>query len=88
MANGSVSKGHRDGASGLLNDLCSYCGALPVADLKKGHIKTWMESHKEWKSPATYRSAIAVVLAAFNYADENHDIPNPLIGNAIHKPLR
>jgi integrase len=29
-------------------------------------------------------SAIAIVLAAFNYADENHDIPNPLKG--LKKP--
>src|SRR5262249_54782349 len=38
VTNGTLSVGHRDGASQILNDLCSYCGALPVAQLKKGHI--------------------------------------------------
>jgi integrase len=84
VANGSVSRGHRDGTVRMLNDLCKFCGALPVAELKKGHIKTWMESHEGWKSPATYRSAISIILAAFNYAQENHDIPNPLKG--LKKP--
>jgi len=84
VANGSVSKGHRDTTKSMLNDLCRFCGALPVTELKKGHIKTWMESHEGWKSPATYRSAISVVLAAFNYSQENHDIANPLKG--LKKP--
>ena len=84
VASDSVSRGHRDTTKWLLNDLCRYCGALPVAELKKGHIKTWMESHAGWKSPATYRSAISVILATFNYAEENHDIPNPLKG--LQKP--
>jgi integrase len=84
VANGSVSKGHRDTTKSMLNDLCKFCGALPVSELKKGHIKAWMESHEGWKSPATYRSAISVVLAAFNYSEENHDIANPLKG--LKKP--
>src|SRR5436305_8523225 len=41
VANGTLSKGHRDTSSSMLNDLCRFCGALSVADLKKGHIKTW-----------------------------------------------
>lgn len=84
VANGSLSKGHRDGADWMLNDLCKFCGALPVAELKKGHIKTWLESHAGWKSPATHRNVIAIILAAFNHAAENHDIPNPLKG--LKKP--
>jgi integrase len=84
LANGTLSKGHRDVSSSMLNDLCKFCGALPVSQLKKGHIKTWMESHENWKSPVTYRGAISIVLAAFNYAQENHDIPSPLKG--LKKP--
>jgi integrase len=84
VAGGGISKGHRDGAQWILNDLCRFCGALPVTELKKGHIKSWMENHAGWKSPATRRSVLSVVLAAFNYAQENHDIANPLKG--LKKP--
>ena len=45
LANHAIGKGHRDNATAWLNDLCGYCGALAVAELKKGHIKTWLESH-------------------------------------------
>ena len=84
VVNSSISKGHRDSAKWMLNDLCKFCGALPVTELKKGHIKAWIESHAGWKSPATQRSAISIVLAAFNNAAENHDIPSPLKG--LKKP--
>jgi len=84
LANGTISKGHHENSSWILNDLCRYCGALPVAELKKGHIKTWIESHPKWKSPATHRSVISVVLAAFNYMQENNEIANPLKG--LKKP--
>ena len=84
VVNGSVSAGHRDGTVRVLNDLCKYCGALPVAELKKGHVKSWIASHATWKSPATHRGAIAIVLAAFNYAQDNYDVPNPLKG--LKKP--
>lgn len=83
-ANGTVSRDHGDGAKYILNDLCRYCGALPVAQLKKGHIRTWIENHVNWKSPATHRSVISVVLAAFNYSQDNHEIANPLKG--LKKP--
>jgi integrase len=68
-----------------LNDLCEYSGALPVAELKKGHIKTWIESHTTWRSPATQRHVIAIVLAAFNYAEQQYEIPSPLKG--LKKPV-
>jgi integrase len=84
LANGSISKGHRDNAVAFLNDLCKYCGALPVAELKKAQVKTWLESHPTWRSPATHRSVIAIVLAAFNYGEENHGVRNPLVG--LKKP--
>ncbi len=67
-----------------MNDLCGYCGALPVAELKKGHIQTWIDGHAGWQSPATHRSVLAIVLAAFNRAEELFDVPNPLKG--LKKP--
>ena len=36
----TISKSHRDNSLRCLNDLCSFCGALPVARLKKGHISS------------------------------------------------
>ncbi len=80
----SMSRGHRDSSVTYLNDLCRYCGALPVAQLKKSHIQTWIESHAGWRSLATHRSVIAIVLAAFNRAEEMSDVPNPLKG--LKKP--
>ena len=85
VANGTLSKGHHDNAFGWLNDLCGYCGALPVVELKKGHVKAWIESHPTWRSPATHCSVIAIVLAAFNYAEEQYEVPNPLKG--LKKPV-
>lgn len=84
VANGTISKGHRDNSTTWLNDLCGYCGALPVGELKKGHIKTWVERHPTWRSSATQRSVLSVVLAAFNYAEEMHGAPSPLKG--LKKP--
>ncbi len=84
VANNSLSKGHRNNAVAWLNDLCGYCGALPVAELKKGHVKTWLGSHPTWRSPATHRGVVAIVLAAFNYAEEQYEVPSPLKG--LKKP--
>ena len=36
VAKGSLSKGHRDTTKSMLNDLCRFCGALPVTELKNG----------------------------------------------------
>ncbi len=79
-----MSRSHHNSAVSYLNDLCGYCGALPIAQFKKRHFQTWVEGHAGWRSPATHRSVIAVVLAAFNYAEEMFDIPNPLKG--LKKP--
>jgi integrase len=84
VAAGTLSRDHRASAVSWLNDLCRDCGALPVAQLKKAHIETWVERHASWRSPATRRSALAIVLAAFNYAEKNHDVPSPLKG--LKKP--
>lgn len=78
LAAGTMSQSHKIGAVSFLNDLCRYCGALPVAGLKKSHIQTWIEGHAGWKSLATHRSVITVVQAAFNRAEELHDVPNPI----------
>lgn len=84
VANSTLSTGHLHTATWILNDLCSYCGALSLAELKKGHINAWVDSHPGWKSPVTRRTALTVVLAAFNKATEEHDVPNPLKG--LKKP--
>jgi integrase len=84
VASGAVSADYRQSAAWILNDLCRYCGALPAAQLKKSHAKAWLAAHPTWKSPATHRSVIAVVLAAFNLAQEDHGLANPLKG--LKKP--
>ena len=61
----------------------SFAGALPVSQLKRGHVKSWVESHGTW-ALATRRNVIAIVLAAFNHAQAMHDVPNPLRG--LKKP--
>ena len=81
---GNISQSHRNNSAVFLNDLCGYCGALKVSELKKSHIQTWIENHSGWKSRATHRSVIAIVLAAFNRAEDLHDVPSPLKG--LKKP--
>jgi len=84
VANGTISKGHHTNSTSWLNDLCGYCGALPVGELKKGHVKTWLEKHPSWHSTATQRGVLSVVLAAFNHAEEMYSVPSPLKG--LKKP--
>lgn len=84
VAAGSMSKSHHYQSAAYLNDLCGYCGALKVAELKKSHVQTWIEQHAGWHSLATHRSVIAIVLAAFNRAEEMQDVPSPLKG--LKKP--
>jgi integrase len=84
MANGTISDNHRRSSVAWLNDLCSFCGKRPVAKLKKAHIQKWIDDHSSWRSPATRRSVIAIVQAAFNRAEEMHGVPNPLKG--LKKP--
>ena len=78
FANGTGSESHRNSVVAYLNDLCSFCGALGVSELMKGHIKTWIGRHTTWRSPATHRHVIAIVLAAFNYADDMFGVANPI----------
>jgi len=87
-AHGALSEGYRDEVVRYLNELCTYCGALPVAQLRKGHVTHWIESHATWRSPATQRNAITIVLAALNHAQEMHDVLNPVKGlkKPTHRP--
>lgn len=75
---------YRDEVDRYLNEFCRYCGSLPAAELRNGHVQHWVESHPSWRSPVTQRNAMAIVLAAFNHAQEMHDVPNPLGG--LKKP--
>jgi len=84
LSKGALSTTHRKSTVSFLNDLCKYCGALPVAQLKKGLVQNWLDSHSTWKSPATYRGAISIVLAAFNHAQAMYDVVNPIKG--LKKP--
>jgi len=63
-----------------LNQLCEYCGSLPVSQLTKGHVEHWIERHPTWRSPVTRRNAITIVLAAFNHGQKEYDIPHRLKG--------
>jgi integrase len=83
-AAGSLSQGYLGSVEWYLDELCAYCGALPVGELRKGHIEHWLESHPTWRSPVTRRNVITMVLAAFNYARDNHGVPHLLRG--LKKP--
>jgi len=80
---GTMSAGHLEDSTRYLNELCKYSGALSVAELKKGHVQFWLESHPSWRS-VTRRNVITVVLAAFNHAQREHGLKNPLKG--LKKP--
>jgi hypothetical protein len=82
-SNDTISRGHCDSAVRYLNEFCAIGGALPVSQLKRGHVKAWVEGHKSW-ALATRRNVIAIILAAFNHAQTMHDVPSPLRG--LKKP--
>jgi len=84
VSNGSLGLEYYKGVARYLNDLCSYCGALPVDQLKKGHVLHWVETHDTWRSPVSQRDALIIVQAAFNRAERMHNVQNPLIG--LKKP--
>ena len=82
---GNLSSDYHAEVARYLNELCAYCGALAVDELQKGHIQHWVESHPTWKSTATQRNAMSIVMAAFNfYTEEVGSIHNPLVG--MQKP--
>ena len=78
---------HPDYAKGvvrILNEFCRYCGALPVAELKRGYVSEWVESVPSWRSPVTRRNVLTIVISAFRHAETEHDVHNPLKG--LKKP--
>ncbi|WP_425619172.1 tyrosine-type recombinase/integrase [Anatilimnocola sp. NA78] len=81
---GTTTAGHLRSTKSWLNDLCAHCGALPLSQLKKGHITSWIETHSSWRSTETHRGVLSVVLAAFNRAEEMFGVANPLKG--LKKP--
>ena len=83
-ASGNLHPEYRAEVVRYLNCLSEYCGALPVAELQKGHIQHWIESQPTWKSTVTQRNAITIVMAAFHHARENFGLANPLVG--LKKP--
>ena len=76
----TASAQHLDNATRIMNDFCSYCGALPANDLKKKHLRVWIDRHKSWKSDNTKRSNAIYVTAAFNHAVKEADLleTNPI----------
>jgi integrase len=81
---GEISDEYCKEVSRHLNDLCQYCGAISVSEVRKGHIEHWVESHTTWRSPVTRRHAMTSVLAAFRYARQMHDVSHSLVG--LKKP--
>ncbi|MBL8825540.1 MAG: tyrosine-type recombinase/integrase [Planctomycetaceae bacterium] len=84
VSTGNMSRDHRQSAVHYLNEFAGYCGALPTAELKRGQVTSWIESHMSWRSPATRRNVIAIILAAFNLAEREYQVRNPLKG--LKKP--
>ena len=79
------SASHHRQAKGYLTDLNGHYGALPVADLKRHHVESWVLTHKGWKSPATTKNVLSIVKAAFAYGVDRELIPhNPIAG--LKKP--
>ncbi len=83
-ASGQISGEYCQEVVRYLNDFCEFCGALPVADLRKGHVQHWIERHEEWRSPVTQRNAMTAVLSAFAHAKEMHGVSSSLRG--LKKP--
>ncbi len=81
---GNMSHDHRQSAVHYLNEFACHCGALPVAELKRGQVTSWIASHTSWRSPATRRNVIAIILAASNLAEREYQVRNPLKG--LKKP--
>jgi integrase len=84
VAAGRMHPEHRLGVIRYLNELCRYCGALPVTELKRGYVSGWVDSQPTWRSPVTRRNVIAIILAAFNHVQNEHGVRNPLQG--LKKP--
>jgi integrase len=84
VAAGRMHPEYGKGIAHYLNEFCRYCGGLSVAELKRGDVAAWVESHPAWRSPVTRRNVLTIVLGAFNHARQEHGIHNPLKG--LKKP--
>ena len=84
VAAGRMHPEYQQGAKYYLNEFCRYCGALLVDELKRGDVAAWVESRPSWRSPVTRRNVLTMVLAAFNRAQREHGVRNPLKG--LKKP--
>jgi integrase len=84
VAAGRMRPEHRADVRRYLNEFCRYCGALPISELKRGYLSGWVDSRPTWRSPVTRRNAITIVMAAFNLAQNEHGVRNPLKG--LKKP--
>lgn len=82
----TASAPHLVNATHAMNDFCSFCGALPAADLKKKHVQQWVDMHPSWKSDNTKRSNMIIAMAAFNHAVKEAELlsVNPIMG--LKKP--
>lgn len=71
---------HIRNATWTMNDFCSYCGALQAVDLKKKHVRHWVDLHPTWKSDNTKRDQMIIVSAAFNHAVKEEELleSNPI----------
>ncbi len=68
---GSVSEGyHRNAVSGSTIFQLLWCTACWPT--QTGHILEWVDQHESWKSPATRRCIIAVVMAALKRVEETY----------------
>ena len=81
---GSICEKHRNAVVRYLNQLCAYCGVLPVSQLTKGHVQHWVETQPTWRSPNTRRNAITTVLTALNHARDTYGVYHNLKG--LKKP--
>ena len=79
VAKGTIAKEYAQDVKRKLNRLCEYCGALPVSELKKGHVQLWIEQHQQW-GQVTQRNVITMVLAAFNHAQREFGVRHSLKG--------
>lgn len=79
LAAGSIHPEYESSVRRYLNELCTFCGALSVTELKKGHVQLWLDRHSTWR-PVTRRNVVTIVLAAFNHAQREFNVRNPLRG--------
>ena len=82
----TASRGHVYNSTRTLNDFCSFCGALPAMQLKKRHVRQWVDQHTTWKSDNTKRDNLTIVIAALNHAVKEEELlpSNPIAG--LKKP--